>query len=97
MVVNVEKTKSMIAASQQKLRSSSDPTLNITIQSKQILNVPNEKLLGVQIDQNLNWNHQVKDVKRTVNFQVAVLRRIRKYLPRDIRKVFYNLYTLNPT
>ena len=46
MVVNVEKTKSMIIASQQKLRNSSDPTLNITIQSKQILNVPNEKLLG---------------------------------------------------
>ena len=35
MVVNVEKTKSMIVASQQKLRNSSDPTLNITIQSKQ--------------------------------------------------------------
>ena len=47
MVVNhVEKTKSMIVASQQKLRNSSDPTLNITIQSKQILNVPNEKLLA---------------------------------------------------
>ena len=92
MVVNVEKTKSMIVASQQNLRNSSDPTLNITIQSKQILNVPNEKLLGVQIDQNLNWNHQVKNVKRTVNFKIAVLRRIQKYLPIEIRKVFYNLY-----
>ena len=92
MVVNVEKTKSMIVTSQQKLRNSSDPTLNITIQSKQILNVPNEKLLGVQIDQNLNWNHHVKNVKRTVNFKIAVLRRIRKYLPREIQKVFYNLY-----
>ena len=92
MAVNVEKTKSMIVASQQKLRNSSDPTLNITVQSKQILNVPNEKLLGVQIDQNLNWNHQVKNVKRTVNFKIAVLRRIRKYLPRETRKVFYNLY-----
>ena len=48
MVVNVEKTKSMIVASQQKLRNSSDPTLNIMIQSKQIPNVPNEKLLGVK-------------------------------------------------
>ena len=45
MVVNVEKTKSMIVASQQKLIYSSDSTLNIMIQSKQILNVLNEKLL----------------------------------------------------
>ena len=55
IVVNVEKTKNMIVASQQILRNSSDPTLNITIQSKQILNVPNEKLLVVLTLHSISW------------------------------------------
>ena len=92
MVVSVEKTKSMLITSQQNIRKISDAKFNIMIQSKQILNVPDEKLLGVQIDQKFNRNRQVNNVKRTVKFKIAILRCIRKYLPRETLKVFYNLY-----
>ena len=91
MVINIEKTKSMLIASNQKLRNTSEPDLNIKIQGKRITSVTEEKLLGIQIDNKLTWKEQIKKVKRTVNFKISILRRIRKYLPTETRKHFYNL------
>ena len=75
----------------QKLSNTSEK-LDISIAGKQISQATSEKLLGVQIDNNLTWREQIKKVKRTVCFKISILRRIRKSLPTDIRKVFYNLY-----
>ena len=91
MAINVEKTKCMLIASKQKLSNTSEK-LDISIAGKQISQATSEKLLGVQIDNNLTWREQIKKVKRTVCFKISILRRIRKSLPTDIRKVFYNLY-----
>lgn len=94
MVLNTDKTKTMLIASQQKLRSitNSDDCLNITVQGTHIEQVTSEKMLGVLIDNSLTWNQQVQKVKKTVLFKIHILRKIKKYLPLNIRKMFYNYY-----
>ena len=34
----------------------------------------------------------MKVIKRTITYKISLLRRIKKYIPRDVRKTFYNYY-----
>ena len=67
MVLSVEKTKVMLMGGKHKLASIPNSTncLNIKAQERKIEQVQNERLLGVQIDNHLSWDEQVKKVKRT--------------------------------
>jgi hypothetical protein len=92
MVVNPDKTKCMLMASMQKLRTLTNRKLNLTVGGKQIEQVDCERLLGVQIDSSLTWNEQVKQVRKKVLFKLSLLRKIRGYLPLSVRKTFFNYY-----
>ena len=94
MVLGIDKTKCMLMGSQQKLRSieNSDKCLNIEVQGQKIEQVTSEKLLGVQIDNSLTWNDQIKKVKKTALFKISLLRKIKKFLPQTTRKTFFNYY-----
>ena len=94
MVLNADKTKGMLLASQQKLRTLTTPnkSLNVKVQGKEIEQVSSEKLLGVQIDSSLTWDDQTKHVRQKVLFKISLLRKIRAYLPQNIRKLFFNYY-----
>ena len=52
----------------------------LNVNDTTIENTKHEKLLGVIIDNNLSWQHQVKKVRKTVIFKLSILRKIRKYL-----------------
>jgi len=94
MVIGIEKTKCMLMGSQQKLRTfkNLDSCLNVEVLGHNIEQVTDQKLLGVQIDNSLTWNEQVKKVKKTVLFKLSLLRKIRKYLPQTARITFFNYY-----
>lgn len=94
MVLSVEKTKVMLMGGKHKLNSIPNSTncLNIKAQDRKIEQVQNERLLGVQIDNHLSWDEQVKKVKRTCLFKLSLLRKIRNYLPLNVRKMFFNYY-----
>ena len=94
MVLGIDKTKGMLMGSQQKLRHipNSGNCLNIEVEGQQIKQVTNEKVLGIQIDNSLSWDDQVKKVKKTAGYKIHILRKIRKYLPLDTRKLFFNYY-----
>ena len=94
MVLGIDKTKSMLMGSQQKLRHipNAENCLNIQVDGQNIEQVTSQKLLGVQIDSALNWDEQVKKVKKTANYKIYILRKIRKYLPLNSRKLFFNYY-----
>ena len=66
----------MLIASQQKLQHTSNQHLKVSIQGKQVTNVTDEKLLGVQIDNNRSWKQQIKKVKQTVCYKLLILRHI---------------------
>ena len=53
-------------------------------------NVDNDKLLGTFIDNNLSWEKHINSVLSKVNRNIALLRRIKRYLTLDVRKMFFN-------
>ena len=55
MVVNTEKTKTMVIGSKFKVRGN----LNLDLYGSQVKTTDNDKLLGVHFDQNLNWNNHI--------------------------------------
>ena len=91
MVLNVDKTKVMVISPN--LRRNIDETnIEINLSNRTICQVAEEKLLGVQIDHDLSWNSQVQKQKKTIIFKLFLLKRIRKFLPLETRKLFYNYY-----
>jgi len=94
MVLGIDKTKGMLLGSKQKLSTiaNSGHCLNIEIDGRKIEQVNSERLLGVQIDNSLKWDDQIKRVKKMAAFKLSMLRKIRKYLPLDVRKMFFNYY-----
>ena len=93
MFVNTNKTKCMVIGTRQKISSQSfDPLFFINSQTLQISNC--EKLLGVKIDSNLNWLHQVNQVCSKIASRIYLLSNIKKYLNVESRKLFYSGYIL---
>ena len=62
MVLGINKTKCMLLGTRQKFRCIEDPgkCLNLKIQDQKIEQVTSEKLLGIQTDNCLTWNDQIK-------------------------------------
>ena len=69
-------------------------TLSINVNGNDLECVDNEKLLGVYIDPSLSFNKQVDHVCRSITSKLALLRRIKVYLPLSYRKLYYNAYIL---
>ena len=63
MIINTEKTKVMLVTTRQR-RSIINEDLNLSLNNIQLLTVSNEKVLGVQIDNNLSWGEHVRKVTK---------------------------------
>ena len=48
------------------------------------------KLVGVKIDDQLNWHHHVEHIRQKVNTALGMLRRSKRVLPPAIKKMIYN-------
>ena len=57
--------------------------------------VDSTKLLGVNVDKTLSWCMQVAQVKKYISYRLLILKKIRKYLPLEIRIKFYD-YNVKP-
>ena len=91
MVLNIDKTKVMVISPN--LRHNIDEiNIEINLNDRTICQVAEEKFLGVQIDHALSWNPQVQKQNKTIIFKLFLLKRIRKLLPLETRKLFYNYY-----
>ncbi len=55
-------------------------------------NVNSEKLLWVIIDKYLSWKHHIDKTAKTLSKNIALLKRIRKYLPHQTRLTFYKTF-----
>ena len=48
------------------------------------------KLVGVNIDDSLNWHHHVEHVRKKVNTALGMMRRSKRVIPPAIKKMIYN-------
>ena len=94
LFLNMGKTKSMLITSSQKLSKLESPDLKIKVDNTSIDSVTKHKMLGIMLDQQMNWSDQVVDLCKKVNMKLALLRRIKPYLDEKTRVLFYNAYIL---
>ena len=90
MVINAEKTKMMLVTTRQKWQHlhKTDPDVQINDKNLQVVN--GERLLGVEIDHFLSWSPHVQKTHTTIARHIALLCRIKKYLPHQARQTFYH-------
>ncbi len=89
MAINVDKTKAMLVTTHQKAWRLPKQELDIKLKGKTLENVACEKLLGVHLDNRLNWATHIHQVAVKISRNLALLRRIKGFLPIHARKLFY--------
>jgi hypothetical protein len=96
MATNSSKTNAMLITTWQKRRALPDDEklLSLYLDDEPLDNTASEKLLGVQINHNLSWDEHINFVEKTVNKKLALLRRLKVYLPLPTRVLFYNTHIL---
>ncbi|KAK3105561.1 hypothetical protein FSP39_000518 [Pinctada imbricata] len=92
MIINTDKSKVMLVASSHKQKS--NPNLSIQIHNQLLENVEQEKLLGVFIDKSMTFTQHINYICKNVSSKIALLGRIKKFLPIPTRKLYYNSYIL---
>ena len=92
MAINPSKSKCMVVGSKYKVKKAEE--LNITINNESIQNVTNQKILGVNVDNHLEWNLQIKDVCCRINSKLYMFKMISPYISQDMKLLFYNAYIL---
>ncbi len=61
---------------------------------KYLENVESEKLFAVVVNHNLSWESHINGVVSNINRKLALLRRIKGYLPLATRNLFSNSHIL---
>jgi ribonuclease P/MRP protein subunit RPP40 len=92
MAINADKTKVMLVTTHQKQTKLPSSVINVHLNDTLLENVNAEKLLGVVIDKHLSWKDHINKTAKTISRNIALLRRIRKYLPHKTRITFYKSF-----
>ncbi len=92
MVANTEKTKCMLITTFQKATKLPRTDLNIILDNVTLDNVDSEKLLGVIVDKYLTWKHYADKTAKTISKNIALLRRIKRYVPHQTCLTFYKTH-----
>ena len=72
------------------LFSSKDAPEPLQILGKDIERVASFKLVGLTIDQNLNFSEHISHVRTKVNAALSMISRSKRHLPQDVRKLLFN-------
>ncbi len=85
LVLNADKTNSMLIGSRQKVKSA--PSLNLSIKDKIIEQLPCVKLLGVQVDKNISWKRHCENLLKDCSKALGLLFRFNRYIPSKVLKI----------
>ena len=89
LTLKLTKTEILLIGSRQRL-SNLPENPSIKINQIPVEQVSTTKSLGVYIDQNLNWEFQIKDISKKIVSGVSAIKRIRDFVPREILLTVYN-------
>ena len=92
MAPNVTKTKTMYISSSKRNIDSPDNKLQLNNTELEI--TTNEKLLGLNVDNQLNFKAHITQTLKKCNSYLYLLLRIKKFLNLHSRKLFFNAYIL---
>ena len=92
MVINTDKIKVMLITSRQKLSHLPQNNLELNFNDVDLKLSSNEKILGVQIEENLLWNSHFQYISNTIASSLWLLSQIKLFLSVDDKLLFYNAY-----
>lgn len=90
--INYDKSTLMAVGTRQKLHNNDN--FDIQINDYKINNVKSQKVLGIVIDENLNWTPHVEYLCATISSRISLLKQLAAYVPVNIQKLFYQNYIL---
>ena len=92
MILNESKTKYLLITNYQKRNTLNHTQLNINIGKIPIKQSTEEKLLGVYINENLNWEYHINNLCSKLSSKLMLLKRLKIYMDIPTRVQFYNAY-----
>ena len=88
--INLTKCCYMIFKPQRRLVDQPYPNLELKIGDFVIKHVLSTKFLGVTIDENLNWDQHLTDLKRRLCYSISTIKRIKSFMPANLHKDLYH-------
>ena len=88
MVINTDKTKVMFITSRQKRSNLQDNNLELNFNDVDLKLSSNEKILGVQIEENLLWNSHFQYISKKIAFSLWLLSQIQSFLTVDDKLLY---------
>ena len=92
MILNTEKTKVMLLATRQKRLHIDESIFVLTYNNIDLQITTGDKILGINIEQNLQWKKHFQVVCKKVSSYIWLLHRISSYLTSEYRLMFYKAY-----
>jgi hypothetical protein len=90
MIVNPIKTTCMIIDSKHRIKNNYE--LKLSVGNKLLQNVKSQKLLGVYIDNCLNWSTHINQTCKKLASKLCLLKRISFFLTMEMKQLFYSAY-----
>ncbi len=84
----------MLITTRQKRATFKDDQLQVVMEDTLLPNVESDKRLGATINRILFWEEHIAKHVSIVNKKLAILRRIKNYIPTSARKTFFNAHIL---
>jgi hypothetical protein len=92
MLLHPDKSKCMLIGSRYKIKKSKP--LYLTMDKSKLENVKVQKILGIYVDETLNWHAQIDHVCKQMNSKITLLKRIIYFISDEMKSMFYNAYIL---
>ena len=92
MLLNTDKTKVMIITTRQKRLHLDENILTLSYNDTELQITTGDKILGVNIDENLTWNNHYQFVCRKISSYIWLLSRISRFLSNEHRLLYYKSY-----
>ena len=94
MVLNSNKTKSMVITTRQK-HQLKDLSMLLTINSSRIKQVREHRVLGVILDQEMKWEAHISSLCKKLSRNLYLLSKLSSYAHRDALLMFYNAHIMS--
>ena len=92
MIHNSSKAKVLLVTTNQKRQRLQNENLDLKFNNKSLNMISNDKILGIYVDNNLNWSDHIKHLSRKITLNIWLLSKIKKFLSQAHRVQFYKSY-----
>jgi hypothetical protein len=92
MVLNTDKTKVIFITTPHRRTKAGDSQLNIFYKNVKLKVVTGDKLLGINIHENMKWDDHINNIRKKVASNLWLLSKIKTFTSRNHQIIFYKAY-----